>query len=664
MNRNCGPIAGGVVVLLAAWAGSTSVLAAQPGHAQTQAASNGEPGSNQIPLPAAAREHLLNWPQVIAAAQRNDSFTDVIAQLELKALREAEQGLWRRPYRFEDIGKHRSWLDKRAVPLEEEIRETFALAMSDFMMCWNLADHFPGMVAAAKLSGDSRLREFAGAQLREISTWRPLQRPGWTVYSPGRRLPPDGQDGNWLGTGVGIRTIVTAMDIMGDDLDPQVRGDLRSLLAAEIASIVDDWKTKRTWFIQSNNAITNQWVLPTEGLVRACLHLGVDEYREAYELGVNNLLQALSAHGAMGEFEEGIHYARFTTESLLHAAHAMAVAGDRRAIEHPYLASFATWAVHHLQPGRMLVNCFDAVWAFVPREHEGWRSFLSLMVFCSGDKTANWALHDQFDGPSDDLAGLACRLIARDLDQNPPPLFAAYDRATMAVWRDGWSDDGDGVWIRGGHELDQHDHRDRGHVNLIRRGKPILIEAGTPDYSNPDIFVHYQSDAGHNVLRLGSFFPSKPYPIFGYATRYEGWQKRGCVAPIEVRRLDAAGGSVVVDATRCYAALERWHREVDWSNDEMTIHDDVRIRDGGQDIILFRWHLGTEQDVAITADGRSAEVHWADARIHISADSALSIRQFKAPDATVTGEDDRQHTCLEVQSAGAIGSIRVTTVVR
>jgi hypothetical protein len=615
----------------------------------------------QPPAELSHSSKLLTWPEVVVAAKNDPSLAPAIEALTITAREEAEKGLFRRQYRFEDVGKHRSWLDRRAIPLEEEIRESFALSMSDFMMCWNLADGFPGVVAAAKLGGDADLRGFVAEQLSEITTWRPLQRPGWTVYAPGRRLPPDGKDGNWLGTGLGIRAIVTALEIMGDDLDPKLREDLHSLLADEIPSIVDDWKSKRTWFVKSNNAITNQWVLPTEGLVRACLHLGVDEHREAYELGVGNLLQALSAHGAMGEFEEGIHYARFTTESLLHTAHAMAVAGDPRAIDHQFLAHFATWAVHHLQPGRMLVNCFDAMWAFVPRDHSVWRSFLSMMVFCSADETANWALHHQFDGPSDDLSGLACRLIARDLAQKAPTPFAAYKRATVVVWRDNWEDDGDGVWVRGGHELDQHDHRDRGHVNLIRGGKPVLIEAGTPDYSNPNMFVHYQSDAGHNVLRIGTFFPEEPYPMFGHDTQYEGWQRKGCVAPIEVRRLNDAGGAVVVDATRCYPALEHWYRTVEWSADELTVEDDVQLEEGRQEIVLFRWHLGTEDEVEITADKRSVDVHWADARIRFTADAPVSVRQFKAPDATVTGQDDRQHTCLELRSQAPVGSLHVTT---
>ena len=49
------------------------------------------------------------------------------------------------------------------------------------------------------------------------------------------------------------------------------------LLAAEIVSIVDDWRARRPWFVAHRTPLTNQWVLPTEGLVRACLLLGRED---------------------------------------------------------------------------------------------------------------------------------------------------------------------------------------------------------------------------------------------------------------------------------------------------------------------------------------------------------------------------------------------------
>lgn len=87
-----------------------------------------------------------------------------------------------------------------------------------------------------------------------------------------------------------------------------------------------------------------------------------------------------SIHSLRKLFEEGIVYSRATVSCFLATAHAMAEAGDRRAIDHPYLRCFPTWAVMHLQPARMLVNCFDAGGGIADRSDKPWRTFLAQMV--------------------------------------------------------------------------------------------------------------------------------------------------------------------------------------------------------------------------------------------------------------------------------------------
>jgi hypothetical protein len=604
----------------------------------------------------------MGYPEMIEAAKHDPSLRKSIAALTAEADVEVERGLVRRAHRWEDIGKHRTWLDGRSNALEDEIRETFALAMSDFGTCNLLAQTLPSMATAARLSGDAKLRDHVIAQLREASGWRPLQRPGWTLFKPGNRLPKDGKDGNWLATGCGVRAIVTTLEIMGDQVPADVRNALSELLRNEIDGVIDDWRTRRPWFVRGNNAVTNQWVLPTEGLIRASLHLGRERYRDAYELGVRNLLQALNAHGQAGEFEEGIGYAGFTVTSMLHAAHAMAVSGDRRAIDHPFLVNFPTWAVHHIQPGRMTVNCFDAGNASLPRSQATWRSLLALSVSASGSEVANWALHEQFDGPMDDFSGFVYRVTGKMVGRREPGLFAAYQRAPMVVWRDSWRDDATGVWVRGGHKLDQHDHQDRGHVNFILRGRPILIEAGTPSYSNPDMGVHYSSGAGHNVLQVGTFFPLRPYPV-QTTPRYQGWQRPKGVAPIEVRRLDRQGGSVAIDATGCYADVDLWRREVDWTRDQLTVRDRVRLKAGNPGVILFRWHLGTGQDVKILNEGPAAVVRWDAVLMRIIGNEPVEVRQYKSPDSTVGPREDHQHTCLEVRTGRQVNGASLTLTV-
>lgn len=362
------------------------------------------------------------WSEILDKARHDAALAPAVSRLIASAQATAELPLVRRVYRFEEVGQHRTWLDGRSLPLEKEIQETFALAMSDLGTAGTIARELPLLAAAFRLTGEETFRQRLASQLAEVATWSPLQRPGWTLYARGRRLPPDGQDGNWLATGLGIRAIADTMEILPPEaLEGSLRAALEVLLRKEVAGVVDDWQTRRSWFIRADNPVTNQWVLPMEGLIRACLVLGVEEHREAYELGVHNLQRALEAHGPAGEFEEGIGYASFTVTSLLHTARAMAIEGDRRGLDHPFLKNFPQWAVHHLQPGRLAINCFDAGAAELPRSSESFRHLLSLCAFCTGSPVAFWALAHQFDGPSEDVVGLACRAQLPTAPQRAPP---------------------------------------------------------------------------------------------------------------------------------------------------------------------------------------------------------------------------------------------------
>ncbi len=235
-------------------------------------------------------------------------------------------------------------------------------------------------------------------------------------------------------------------------------------------------------------------------------------------------------------------------------------------------------------------------------------------------------------------------------------------------WRDSWEDDATGVWVRGGHQLDQHDHQDRGHVNFICRGQPILIEAGTPDYSNPRIMTHYTSNVGHNVLQIGAQMPTPPFPPADYVC-LAGWQKPHTVAPLTVRRLDQSGGEVSVDVSAGYQETETWAREVTWTGSELTVRDIVKLGPGVSDIIVFRWHLGVWEPISITARGHRHRVEWAEAVITFEATAPLQVSQDVLPDATLGGDrpkdeqGDPLHTCVVVRSRGEVGKLSLTTKV-
>ena len=608
---------------------------------------------------------VLSWGRMLDAVKVEESLRPHCEKLVRLAREAAEKPIVKRAKTLAEVGQNRTWLDGRANALEPEIRETFALAMSDFGACSALAEELPLLAAAYRLTGEKLFLDRVVAQLEETAGWSPLQRPGWTLYHPGARLPADGKDGNWLATGCGVRAIADTLELMPDGAIPDSLIErLRELLRREVNGVVDDWRTKRPWFVSSNNAVTNQWVLPTEGLVRACLVLGVDGNRDAYELGVTNLFRALDAHGPAGELEEGFGYASFTVTSMLHAARAMAANGDRRAVDHPFLRNFPTWLVHHFQPDDMVINCFDAGAARGGADRS--RPLLSMLAVCTESPVARWALAKQTAGPADTVAGLAARALPPVGPDAAPPLFAAYERATRVNWRNNWRADGTGVWVRGGHPLDQHDHCDRGHVNFIARGKPILIEAGTPYYHHPLMGSLFASGVGHNVLQIGTEEPRAVKA--GETLVLRGWQPMGVVAPIYMRRLDASGGDVKVEIAGGYEGLRKWTRCVSWNSGRLSVRDMVEMKMDCYEPLLFRWHLGTNDAADVSGKGRKWKAKWPAARIAFKASAPIVVTQVKLPDNTVNtlGEDpnsDPRHTCVIVKSEEPLQLFELVTQV-
>jgi len=615
------------------------------------------------------------WDQLVDAAGADEALAAKLEGVLTQARASAALQPIKRVFHYEEVGEHRTWHDGRAHSLEPEIQQTFALAMTDFAAASALSTELPLLAAAHRLTGEAAFAERLLEQLSELVTWSPLQRPGWSCCARGERLPPGGKDGNWLGTGIAIRTVSTLFEILPADgvIDASLKGRLHELLALEIADIVDDWKLQRPWFVQTRNAVTNQWVLPTEGLIHACLLLGRDNFEEAYELGVSNMLQAMSIHGNAGEFEEGHGYASFTVRSMLAAARSMALADDRRAIDHPFLRHFPDWLVQHLQPARHAINCFDAGGAYLPRDG-GFRDMLAILVVYLQSPVAQWALENQFDGAGDDFIGLLAAAAGPTIDaKEDPPTYAAYAAATRVNWRSSWDDDATGVWIRGGHPLDQHDHQDRGHVNLIWRGTPILIEAGGCSYDNDERLRLYKSGVGHNVLQIGTTMP--PTPPSGAAMEpVPGWQLafskgEGTSVPIDVHALNPGSGRVSLDSVPQYERLHSWRRTVTWSDRELVVEDEVALLPGeGDDIILFRWHLATKGEVALEADQQSATARWDKATLKLSADCPIEVTQVQLPDVTLWRPDrteagDATHTCLVVQTTQPVSRLSLTTEV-
>lgn len=619
--------------------------------------------------------HAQPWSVLLDRSRTLPGAADVIAKLLSDARIVLALPVAERLYKLEDIGiKGRSWLDPRYAGAADDLQETYGLAHSDVHASGIASREITLLASAYRLTHDDVFAERAVKQLAEMQSWYPIQRSGWNLLTKEARLPPDGKSGSWLATGQGIEAIVNGLELLPEDQIPTDIADaLRELLKKEIADIADDWATGRTWFIQDNNAITNQWILPTAGLVLACLHLGREKYPEEYALGVRNLRQSVESHNDQGAFEEGFAYAG-SVGSLFKAVYAMSMQGDTGLMCHPFLQNFGTWYVHHCQPGGFIINAFDCNSGGRRSVQPGGPSglgaeLLALIALCTGNPDARWALKHLCAGPPPSPVGLAAAALPPLADGYQPVCFASYDSARRVNWRSSWDWAASGVWIRGGHEKDQHDCIDRGHVNFIRDGKPILIEAGTSFYDNPRLSNDYASGAGHNILQIGR----EPVPEGGNARMKPpaGWQMWHTIAPLKTIRLDATGGEVEVDPSAGYPDIEQWRRRVKWSAQAMSVADTVVMAARPARVCLFRWHLGTREDVAITGGPDRWTIAWPDATIRISADAALVLTQVKMPDHTLEyrirdwakPDVDAYHTCIVVQTQEEVSSLGMTTTI-
>ncbi|MBI5822290.1 MAG: heparinase II/III family protein [Verrucomicrobia bacterium] len=598
--------------------------------------------------------------QLLSAAATNASLAEVRAKFITEAKHDAGKPVLRRPRTLEELRKWRVQLKYKTRPphmsaLGDKEWETFCFSQGDNNAGSLLKVELPRLAAAATLTGDAKLFERVCAQLAELATWSPLERRGWSLNNS---KPHFTEDGAWLGTGWLVRTIADTVDLLPPDkIPPDLRAALESRLADELALMEQDWTTKRPWYVRSQAAHSNQWILPNEALVRACLFLGVDRHRETYEGGIARLLRSMEAQGADGEFVEGLRYSGLSLESLYSIARATARAGDNRLLAHPFLQKFPTWLVHHFQPGGFLINAFDA-----PGSSRGNltrdRDLFATVALVTGNPYALWGLRTRA-GFGDTLdAILAANIPASRA--SAPPLFANYAKATRLNWRSSWDDDkATGLWLRGGHATDFHDHMDRGHVNFIIGRRALLIEAGTLNYAVPNNATHLRSVAGHNVLQIGDTAPDKLTPaVLKHAGQILTRERRG--APITVERMDDAGGVAIVDASACYESTAKWKRRVEWNQSSVTIVDEVELKQ--PDIVQFRWHLGVPADAPSRAS--AGQITAGDVSITYSADPAVTARIESMPDATLAPKEITQHACVVLRTEQPVQHLRLKTQVK
>ncbi|WPJ95363.1 heparinase II/III family protein [Coraliomargarita algicola] len=622
-----------------------------------------------------AGETLMSTDEAFEKVMSDASLVEARQRLLDRAKKDVDRGVIHRPETLDELYNSQLSIRYKKRPahmseLNDEMWRTFALALGDTGAGTRLAVRLPRMAAAVRIQKDPEVYAYVVDQLQELASWAPLQRPGWSLRNSNLQLKPGG-DGAWLGTGTLVRAITESLAILPEGSLPDgLREALHQRLASELAAVYDDFVSKRPWYAKGQAVQSNQWILPSEALVRASITLGVDANREAYELGVQNLIRSMDFQGKQGEFVEGHSYARMSLAGILSAARAMAQEGDRRLIDHPFLANFPTWFVHHYQPGDSMLNSFDSG----RHKSTSWeyKELLADFYTATANPVALWAMETRSGFPADTFNGLVAQADAASVDEfEMPPLFANYELATHLNWRSSWDDKtATGFWMRGGSSRDFHDHMDRGHVNFIVGERKILIEAGTFNYGLKNYLTHFRGVAGHNVLQVGDFTPEQLTPEVMKAGAGQIFDEEHRVAPITVEWMDATGGSASVDVSGCYASVKRWVRYVTWDAKQLTVRDEVELH--AADTVLFRWHLGVSDDVRRLAVQSSPDALQSLSlqangfSIEAEADSAITGQIEIMPDATLDldAEGPTNHQCLVVQSAEPVSSFILNTVIK
>lgn len=512
--------------------------------------------------------------------------------------------------------------------VEPELALQFGLASGDMAASRVMLDELPLLAAAYRITGSQKIQEYLVRQLSEIVTWDPFQRPGWTIASR-RGAPQEGGDGVWLATGTMIQALAITLTILPPDvLPPDVDVAVREAIAREVNLTYDDWSRAVPWYVQSGKANSNQWIVPSSGLVIGSAFLGREKFAEAYELGVSNLNKSLQTVGSDGSMDEGYAYGlSWNLTAFLLTNYFMDQIGDDTFSKLEFFKKVPHWVAMYFQPGVNFVNAFDNFGG----QRGSTREKVSEVTRTAGishSKELTWLIENVLQGPSADFFGLLVFGLIELGDSTPPPLWGAFEKSAMFVWRSSWDLDASGLWVRGGSNDEFHDHHDRGHINFIASGVPILIESGTPGYSHPRKRDDYNSARGHNVLYLGeNIFPLK------------------AEATISVERVDERGGAIKVDATACYPELESFTRHVTWGLTDLSVIDTLSAKDGESAVANFLWHFASNVRAEISGDETTVVVKIPAGEIPFPA----WIGQWRGDEPRPEGEDIFQSAEITIE---------------
>jgi hypothetical protein len=566
----------------------------------------------------------LIWDSIFDAARSDPSIRKALFETVASsaATVSVDQSWYQRPLRFDDIPV--TQVDVLALSCGSN-RDARALAMNDCRQADFLRSKVVGLAVSARYSSNPEQLAKVIVILQAVTEWNPFQRAGWSLGDAIRKIP-EGGDGVNMATAWGIHGVIDTLEVLGDRVPLMLRESLRQRIKGEVLAIVDSWRARRPWYVQSDAAMSNQWIDPSAALVRACLFLRDPSLKDEYEIGVSNLSKSIGMSASDGAFLEGIAYAQMSVGPLFQALLAMRDAGDHRFQGHPFVSSAWNWFVHQLMPCGYLVNCSDSHMSRLPKWAERLPlDGLAMAALGSGSEDALQTVRALFPDVSPTVAGLrlamAAPLPCRVPDAVTP--WAFFPSQQLVTWRQLFQPPNSpgselGVWIKGGSLLCRsHGHRDQGQVSVYRGCDPLLLDCGTPEYSDPEYAPRYAGASGHGIMQLE--------PVEPHAQAVD--------APVTVKRMDSSGGLVELDLQRVYEDIQDYKRIVEWDVSRIKIVDRLtRMVPTTRQSEVFRFHIGCTDVPQISGSGKSRTLVFDDVSWHIQCSNEFQLTVVDWPD--------------------------------
>lgn len=586
------------------------------------------------------------WEKMFSASVKNASMKEILDNLTLSVKNNIPAKPDTRPRNEIEAKGLFSETQRGSTGIKGE---QFALAMADCTLANKVFTTYVSMAIVYRYTRDEEIKLCLLRQLEEIAdNWQPLQRPGWTLYTPGSDLPQNWKgDGVWLATGWGLVGIVEILNAMGDSVPPALLVKIKKLLRSEIALVMETWEKELAWYVVAKQFNSNQWIFPLMGMVYACLYLEDESLRSAYELGMDGIAKSCLAQGNDGSYTEGAAYATMTMDVLAPTLLFIQWCGDRRLSELPFVKKFSTYYSQLQMPGRRIVNAYDG--SGFSGENSTASSGYTLSILLSGDLSSHWVMDNIFQKTPRNFGGFLYQFFSQGIDHarlTPPELFAFFTGSQLFVWRSSWDMfQAVAFWMRGNSMNDTHSHRDQGHISLYNGETPVLVEAANPPYGTEGAVENFIGVKGHNVLQSGG--------VLAHTVP--------CLAPITVESAGENGGTISIDGGYCYTDVEKWQRTLNWQkNGPFIIKDSVIMSEGGDKKTgeeWFRFHTGTSEVIDISSKNNKTWIaKWPAAEIIFTADQPIDVVKQIWPNSAF-----RRVQCLTIKAAANGNKLELKT---